>query len=98
MKIDNDLILKLEKLSRLELSVSERKRIQNDLNNILKMVEKLEELDTENIEPLLHVSEEENVLRNDEINNQLSREEALKNAPKTDGQYFQVPKVIKKDK
>ena len=96
MQIDKDLILKLEKLSKLELSEQERIKIQGDLNNILKMVEKLDELDLQNIEPLLHVSEGEIVLRKDEIENQVSREEALKNAPNSDGQYFKVPKVIKK--
>ena len=95
MKIDKNLILKLEKLSRLELSEKEREKIQGDLNNILKMVEKLDELDTEDVEPLLHIAEGENVLRDDEIKNQLSKEEALSNAPDSDGQYFKVPKVIK---
>ncbi len=95
MKIDKNLILKLEKLSRLELSEKERDKIQGDLNNILKMVEKLEELDTEDVEPLLHIAEGEHVLRADEIKNQLSKEEALSNAPYTDEQYFKVPKVIK---
>ena len=95
MKIDKSLILKLEKLSRLELSETERTKIQEDLNKVLKMVEKLEELDVKEVEPLLHVSEEEHVLRKDEIKNQISREEALANAPKSDGKYFKVPKVIK---
>ena len=95
MKIDKDLVLKLEKLSRLELSETEREQIQSDLNKILKMVEKLDELDTKNVEPLLHVSEGQNVLREDEIKNQISREEALSNAPKSDEKYFKVPKVIK---
>lgn len=95
MKIDKDLILKLEKLSRLELSEQERGQIQGDLNKILEMVEKLEGLDTSEVEPLLHVSEGENVLREDEIKNQISKEKALSNAPKRDDQYFKVPKVIK---
>ena len=96
MKIDKKLISKLEKLSRLELSEEESASIQNDLNNILRMVEKLEELETENVEPLLHVTEGENVLRSDEIKNQLSTDEALANAPERDEHFFKVPKVIKK--
>ena len=95
MKIDKKLILKLEKLSRLELSEKEREKIQGDLNDILKMVEKLDELDTSDVEPLLHISDSENVLRADEIKNQLSKAEALSNAPDSNGQYFKVPKVIK---
>ncbi len=95
MKIDNKLISKLEKLSRLELSEKEKKQIQVDLNNILKMIGKLEELDTTGVEPLIHVSDEAIDLRDDEIKNQLSREDALLNAPLKDEQYFKVPKVIK---
>ena len=94
MKIDKQLISKLEKLSRLELSESERAQIQKDLNNILVMIEKLEELNTDDVEPLSHISEGENVLREDRIDNQLSRPEALANAPDRDDQYFKVPKVI----
>ncbi len=96
MKIDKDLILKLEHLSKLQLTEEERKNMIGDLNNILKMVDKLNEIDTEGVEPLTYMTEAVNVFREDEIKNQLSREEALKNAPKTDGKFFQVPKVIKK--
>ena len=96
MKIDKTLISKLEKLSRLELAEAEKDSIQNDLNNILKMVEKLNELDTSGVEPLIHISTEENVLRADEVKHQLSRDKALKNAPQHDGEYFLVPKVIQK--
>jgi len=85
----------LEHLARLELSPEERERIQNDLNEILKMVEKLNELDTENVEPLVYVSEAENIQREDEIKHQVERNDALKNAPDQDGTYFKVPKVIK---
>jgi len=95
MKIDKTLISKLEKLSRLELKDSEKESIQTDLNNILTMVEKLNELETDGVEPLIHLSEEEHDLRVDEVKNQLDREDALKNAPQQDGQYFLVPKVIK---
>ena len=96
MKIDKDLILKLEHLSKLQLTEDERKNMIGDLNNILEMVDKLNEIDTEGVEPLTHMTEAVNVFREDEIKNQLGREEALKNAPKTDGKFFQVPKVIKK--
>lgn len=97
MKIDKTLISKLEKLSRLELEASEKATIQHDLNNILTMVEKLNELNTDGVEPLIHLSEEERSLRSDEVKNQIDRAEALKNAPQHDGQYFLVPKVIKKE-
>ena len=96
MKIDSALISKLEQLARLELSAEEKERITGDLNNILKMVSKLEELDTENVEPLIYISEEVNVLRPDIVDNQVSTAAALKNAPNADEQYFRVPKMIKK--
>ena len=68
----------------------------NDLNNILAMVEKLNELDTKNVDPLVYINEEGNVWREDEVQHQLSREKALKNAPDQDGEFFKVPKVIDK--
>ena len=62
---------------------------------MIGFVEKLNELDLENVEPLLHMSGEVNVLREDEIEGSVSRSEALKNAPLHDEQFFKVPKVIK---
>lgn len=94
MNIDEKLISRLEHLARLELSVEERKGIQKDLNNILGMVEKLNELDTAKVEPLVYVSESQNVLREDEVKHQLDRSKGLKNAPQQNGEYFEVPKVI----
>ena len=96
MEVNKDLILKLEKLSRLELSETERSAIQKDLGNILGMVDKLNELNTDGVEPLVYISEEENTLRDDEIKHQVTREEALKNAPNADGSFFRVPKMIQK--
>ena len=97
MQIDKTLISKLEKLSRLELAEKEKSSIQKELNEILSMVEKLNEIDTTGVEPLIYISAEENVLRVDKIINQLSHEVALKNAPLQNGEYFLVPKVITKD-
>lgn len=96
MVIDNKLISKLENLARLELDETEREKIRHDLNEILKMVEKLNDLDTAGVEPLVYVNEAEvNDWREDKIESTISREEALKNAPDQDGVYFKVPKVIK---
>jgi aspartyl-tRNA(Asn)/glutamyl-tRNA(Gln) amidotransferase subunit C len=94
MEIDRALILKLENLSRLELSETERDKLTGSLNDILKMVDKLNELNTEGVEPLVYINEEVNILRDDVVKNQLSRQEALKNAPDHNGTYFKVPKVI----
>ena len=96
MTIDRKLILKLENLAKLELSEKERTKLTSDLNNILSMVEKLKEVDTTGVEPLVYINEEVNRLRKDEIDNQVSQEEALSNAPSKDGTYFKVPNVMKR--
>lgn len=94
MKIDKTLILKLEELARLKLSEAERSEIIGDLSKILTMVEKLKELDLSQVEPLLHVTDSINRTREDMVSDQLTREEALYNAPSPQGPYFTVPKVI----
>jgi len=96
MQVDNALISRLENLARLDLSEEERTKIKKDLSSILEMVEKLDEIDTDSVEPLIHISEAVNVFREDEVRNQLDRTAALKNAPEKDEQYFKVPKVLKK--
>jgi aspartyl-tRNA(Asn)/glutamyl-tRNA(Gln) amidotransferase subunit C len=94
MKIDTSLISRLEELARLKLSAAERTKLTGDLSEILKMVEKLEELDTTGVEPLVYINDEVNVLRADKVDHQVSAEDAFKNAPNADGTYFKVPKVI----
>jgi aspartyl-tRNA(Asn)/glutamyl-tRNA(Gln) amidotransferase subunit C len=96
MEVNKELILKLENLARLELSEEERNRIQHDLGNILKMVDKLNELDTSNVEPLVYISDEVNVLREDVVKDEVSNDAALSNAPTSQPPYFKVPKMIKK--
>jgi aspartyl-tRNA(Asn)/glutamyl-tRNA(Gln) amidotransferase subunit C len=94
MKIDDALILRLENLARLELSAAERTKLQGSLTNILTMVEQLNTLDTDGVEPLVYINEDVNVWREDVVNHQLDRSDALKNAPDADGAFFKVPKVI----
>jgi aspartyl-tRNA(Asn)/glutamyl-tRNA(Gln) amidotransferase subunit C len=94
MQVDRALILKLENLSRLELSETERDKLAGSLNDILKMVDKLNELNTEGVEPLVYINEDISVLREDVVKNQVTRQDALKNAPDHNGTYFKVPKVI----
>ncbi|MEO7924144.1 MAG: Asp-tRNA(Asn)/Glu-tRNA(Gln) amidotransferase subunit GatC [Chitinophagaceae bacterium] len=96
MQVNNALVDKLAHLSRLQFNETEKAEIRNDLQRMIGFVEKLNELDLEGVEPLLFMSEETNVLREDEIKGSISREEALKNAPLHDDQFFKVPKVIKK--
>lgn len=94
MKTDRALISHLEHLARLELSEAEREALMLDLDKILAMVEKLQELDLEGVEPKVYLNEAPNPLRPDEVAGQSSREEALRNAPEHDGVYFLTPKVI----
>jgi aspartyl-tRNA(Asn)/glutamyl-tRNA(Gln) amidotransferase subunit C len=94
MNVDRALILKLENLSRLELSETERDTLAGSLNDILKMVDKLNELNTEGVEPLVYINDDSSILRDDVVKNQVSRLDALKNAPDHNGTYFKVPKVI----
>ena len=93
MTITGTLISRLEHLARLELSEEERKSLQEDLNNILVMVEKLQALDTNDVEPLVYLNEDVNVWREDQVQHQVKREDALHNAPQQDGTFFMVSKV-----
>lgn len=95
MEVNDAMIEKLAHLSRLQFDDAEKKEIKNDLQKMISFVEKLNELDLEGVEPLLHMSDEVNVLREDEIKGSISREDALKNAPLHDEKFFKVPKVIK---
>lgn len=94
MTVDEKLISRLEKLAKLDLSSTEKDKLRKELDDILKMVDKLEELDTDHIEPLIYVLEEGNMWREDKVKGQLERKASFKNAPDADGQYFKVPKVI----
>ena len=84
----------IAELARLELTESELEEYTAQLNKILEYVEKLNKLNTENIKPLSHPIEGENVFRDDVIKPSIDREEALKNAPSKDDEFFKVPKVI----
>jgi aspartyl-tRNA(Asn)/glutamyl-tRNA(Gln) amidotransferase subunit C len=94
MELDNALISRLEKLARLQLADAERAQLGADLQNILNMVDQLQTLDTNGVTPLVYLNEQHNVLREDVVQQQITTEEALANAPKHDAQYFRVPKVI----
>lgn len=96
MEVNDTLIDKLANLARLQFDEHEKTGIKNDLQRMVQFVEKLNELDTEGVAPLLHMSENINVLREDEVKGSISSTEALKNAPFHDQQFFKVPKVIKK--
>lgn len=84
----------IAELARLELTESELEEYTSQLNKILEYVEKLNKLNTENVKPLSHPIEGENVFRDDVVKPSIDREEALKNAPSKDDEFFKVPKVI----
>ena len=96
MEVTTAMVDKLARLSRLKFNESEKKEIASDLERMIKFVEKLNELDLEGVEPMLHMSDQVNVLREDVIEGSTTRELALKNAPVHDEKYFKVPKVIRK--
>ena len=98
MEVNDAMIDKLAHLSRLQFNETEKAEIKMDLQRMITFIDKLNELDLDGVEPTLFMSEEVNVLREDEIKGSISREEALKNAPVHDGQFFKVPKVIKNPK
>lgn len=96
MEVNDALVDKLARLSRLAYNGQEKEAIKGDLQRMIAFVEKLNELDLNGVPPLLYVSDEVNVLREDEVKGSVSREAALRNAPLHDEQFFKVPKVIKK--
>jgi len=96
MKVNDELIENLAHLSRLKFNEEEKKELVHDLERMIDFVEKLNELDTTGVKPLLHMGNEINVLREDVVAGSVSREEALLNSPANDKEFFKVPKVIKK--
>ena len=96
MQVDDALIEKLAQLSMLQFNAAEKEEIKADLQKMIGFIDKLQELDTTGVEPLMHMSDEVNILRDDAVGYMLSRSEALQNAPHHDAYYFKVPKVIKK--
>lgn len=87
-------VKKVAVLARLKLSDSEIDSLTTQMGKILGFVESLNEVQTDGVEPMVHAMELRNVFRADEVRPSLPREDALKNAPKTDGKYFLVPQII----
>lgn len=95
MEITNDTVDKLAALAKLQFNQKEKESIRQDLSKIISFVEKIEELDTEGIEPLVHINSECNVLREDEVKETITQAQALKNAPSKDSDYFKISTVLK---
>lgn len=93
MKLDRSTLYKIAHLARLEVKKEEEESLLSSLSEILDWVEKLNEVDTEGVEPLTNMSMEINALREDIAGEPLAHEKALKNAPGKDKDFFMVPKV-----
>jgi aspartyl-tRNA(Asn)/glutamyl-tRNA(Gln) amidotransferase subunit C len=96
MKIDHSTVEKIAHLSRLELSGAEKEAMIKDMNRIIEFMDKLNEVDTNDVEPLIYLTKEANVYRDDVLKHEITVADALSNAPKQDGRYFRVAKVINK--
>jgi len=96
MNIDKETVEKVAHLARLELAEDEKETMIADMNKILGFMDKLNEIDTSGIEPLVYMTNEINNVREDMIKQEVTHEEALLNAPKHDGDYFLVAKAIEK--
>jgi aspartyl-tRNA(Asn)/glutamyl-tRNA(Gln) amidotransferase subunit C len=94
MEINKETLQKIAHLSRLELDEASSEKMMKSLTEILDWVEKLNEIDTSNVEPLFTMSSEVNSLREDKVTEHLEHERGLKHAPKRDSDYFRVPKVM----
>jgi aspartyl-tRNA(Asn)/glutamyl-tRNA(Gln) amidotransferase subunit C len=94
MKIDRALLDKIAHLSRLEIDETHVDKVISDMSAIVDWVEKLNEVDTDGVEPLTTMSSEVNMMREDQVEQHLSHERALRMAPKKDDDYFRVPKVL----
>ncbi len=81
-------------LAQLILDDDSKERLVHEMGDILEYMDKLDELDTEGIEPMMHVLDLANVYREDVVRESLSRETAMRNAPKTDGKFFLVPRIL----
>lgn len=96
MKIEDSLFDHIAHLSRLSFEGEDRLAIKSDLEQITDFMDQLAEVDTSDVEPLIFMSENVNVLRDDVPVVTVSHEEALLNAPKKDSDYFRIPKVKSK--
>lgn len=96
MKVGHELVQKLATLAKLNFDAGQEKEIINDLSRIIVFVDKLKELNVDGVEPLIYMNDETNILRRDNVKMEITKHDALKNAPLADSDYFKVPKVIKK--
>jgi aspartyl-tRNA(Asn)/glutamyl-tRNA(Gln) amidotransferase subunit C len=94
MSIDQKTVKHISKLARISINEKKAESLANDLNNIFKFIEKLNKLDTKNIEPLTSISETKLFLRTDNVKHANIRDQILENSPEKNKEFFVVPKVI----
>ena len=94
MEISKELVEHISHLARLKFEGDDITNIQNDLSKIIDFVDKLNEVDTEHVEPLIFMSDSINVLREDTVKQEITQKEALKNAGHHDSDYFKIAKVL----
>ena len=94
MSIDLKTIKHISKLSRISVDEKKAEKLVGDLNSIFDFIEKLNELKTDNVEPLTSVAETTLKLRSDEVKSKNLRDQVIKNSPNENEDYFVVPKVI----
>ena len=97
-KLDIKTVDEIAHLARLEFDERSKKEILNDMNRMLSFIDKLSELNTDSVQPLIYMTAENNILRPDVPEVTLTQKEALKNAPKKDSDYFKAPKVIEQNR
>jgi aspartyl-tRNA(Asn)/glutamyl-tRNA(Gln) amidotransferase subunit C len=97
-KIDKDTVDRIAHLARLEFENEEKALLIKNMNRMLEFVDKLNELNTDTVEPLIYMCDEVNMLREDVAKETITQKEALLNAPKHDSDYFKVSKVLNRDK
>ena len=95
MDINEQTLARIAHLARLELKEAHKEQMLKELNDMIHWVEKLQEVDTEGVEPLTNMSNEINAWREDQVQAQITREQALAQAPNKDQQFFKVPKFLK---
>ena len=94
MNISEERVEQLAKLARLKFEGADKDQIREDLDKILDMCESLKQVNTDGVEPLIYMTETQTELRDDNVIQEISKDQALKNAPKADSDFFRVPKVI----
>lgn len=92
--LDEETVLRVAKLARLDLTAEEVTSLRSELSQILAHAEKLNEVNTDDVQPLDHAADLTNRIREDEVSKSLSQSDALSNAPASDGEYFLVPEVF----